>query len=132
MHDLRHSWRASWNQAQRARYRSLRPYRTYFGDRTKRLPSLSQLWATRSRLDLRDSRTFTLSGLLCRSAGGPLWSWAGTGPDLTTLRGSVQRSWKAGQRWSYGANISGKASLGGGTPYYVQEGLGYERICTRV
>jgi outer membrane protein assembly factor BamA len=121
-HDLRHSWRASWNQAHvrdtvAAAIPGLfrRPQSVY---------RLSQL-GLHAHLGPARLAHLPLSGLFADLLVDR-YGLGGTGPDLTTLRGSVQRSWKAGQRWSYGANISGKASLGGGTPYYVQEGLGYD------
>ncbi|MBK9422168.1 MAG: hypothetical protein IPN44_14140 [Flavobacteriales bacterium] len=122
LHDLRHSWRASWHKAS-VRDTVALAAPDFFGAGAGSI-SYPALGYTLT-LDLRDSRTFTLSGLYADLLVDR-YGLGGAGPDVTTVRASVQRSWKAGQRWSYGANLSGKASLGGGIPYYVQEGLGYD------
>lgn len=75
-------------------------------------------------LDRRDSRAFPLSG----SYGRLALEQCGIGPqqpDVTSLVATVQHSWKHGERWSLGASLGGKASLGTGAHYFLQEGLGY-------
>jgi outer membrane protein assembly factor BamA len=75
--------------------------------------------------DRRDSRTFALNGPYAE-LGIDRYGIGASSPGVTTLTGSLQRSWRQGQRWSFGAKLQGKATLGGNIPYFVQEGLGYD------
>lgn len=120
-HDLRHSWRASWNQAQVAdTVATARPDFLGGGRAQLSWPGLGYSLT----LDLRDSRTFPLEGIRADLLVDRFGLWL-PGPDLTTVRAGVQRCWKQGLRWSWGVGLSGKASLGGDVPYHLQEGLGY-------
>lgn len=121
-HDIRHSWGISWTDASvRDTVVARNPEYLMNGqDRTEYL-SLGYTFT----FDQRDSRAFPLSGsyarlILDRNGIGP------EQPDVTSLRATVQRSWKRGSRWSFGAGLNGKVSQGSEDHYYLQEGLGYE------
>src|SRR5690606_34941473 len=71
-----------------------------------------------------DSRSFPLSGTYAKLKLQQDGTGAGQ-PDVTALTAKLQRSWKRGARWSFGASVQGKASRGTRHHYFLQEGLGY-------
>ncbi len=76
-------------------------------------------------LDKRDSRAFPLAGPYARLSA-ERYGVGPQQPDATSLRLAVQHSVKQGQRWSFGASLTGKTSRGTGQHYFLQEGLGYD------
>lgn len=120
-HDIRHGWGISWTDAAvRDTVAARNP--EYLAAGKKRIEYLSLGYSF--TLDRRDSRAFPLSGTYLRLQ----LDRKGIGPqqvDVTDLRATVQRSWKRGTRWSFGASLKGKASRGSEHHYYLQEGLGY-------
>ena len=121
-HDVRHYLGASWTNAT-VRDTVVRRNPEYLTSGMQEMAYLSLNYAL--VLDQRDSRSFPLSGsyaklLLDHNGIGP------EQPDVTSLRAVVQRSWKRGQRWSFGGSLNGKVSAGSEDHYYLQEGLGYD------
>ena len=126
-HDVRHFFRVGCQQADvEDTVAVLTP--NYFGDGTV---STSYLFAGYTFIwDRRDLRFYPRSGHYAelkvdRMGLGLLSAEA---PDITTVYGAVKKWWSAGQRWTLGASASGKATLGGLPPYFVQEGLGYRNF----
>jgi outer membrane protein assembly factor BamA len=121
-HDLRHTWRASWTDANIRDTVALRNP-DYFIPGATHMAYLTLGYTF--AYDRRDSRTFALNGPYAE-LGIDRYGIGASSPGVTTLTGSLQRSWRQGQRWSLGAKLQGKATLGGNIPYFVQEGLGYD------
>ena len=121
-HDLRHTIGISWtdvNVSDTVVQRN--PEYLITGAETMAYLSLNYTLV----FDHRDSRSFPLQGsyaklTLDRNGIGP------EQPDVTSLRATVQRSWKHEQRWSLGLGLNGKVSAGSEDHYYLQEGLGYD------
>lgn len=120
-HDLRHTWSIFWNDVAVQDTVLLRnPEFLSRGSRRAEFLTLGYSVV----FDRRDSRAFPLSGSYAKlelqhSGLGP------EQPEVTNLQAAVQRSWKKGQRWSFGGSLAGKVSAGSGDHYFLQEGLGY-------
>ncbi|MBL7950659.1 MAG: BamA/TamA family outer membrane protein [Flavobacteriales bacterium] len=122
-HDIRHSWRLSFTQAD-VRDTVTRTAIDYFDG-----PSTHTRYLTLGYSfvrDRRDSRAFTRAGqyqevkldryglgLLDRSA-----------PDITTAYATTKHWFQLKPKWTLGLSARGKYTFGT-PPYYVQEGLGY-------
>ncbi len=78
-------------------------------------------------LDRRDAKPYPLKGLLVEVGADRLGLGFGgrAEPDVTVLSGTLARHWRPHARWSMGASLRGRSTLGGRIPYYNQEGLGY-------
>ena len=77
--------------------------------------------------DRRDSRVYPRTG---DHAELRLWRYGlGIGdrnaPSITTAYATLKHWQKLSERWTVSLTGRAKATLGGPTPYYVQEGLGY-------
>lgn len=122
-HDIRHSWRLSFTQAE-VRDTIAHAAIDYFDGPSTHTRFLtlgySLIW------DRRDSRAFTRTGqyqelkvdryglgLLDRSA-----------PDITTTYVTTKHWFALHPKWTLGLSARGKYTFGT-PPYYVQEGLGY-------
>ncbi|MBL7963037.1 MAG: BamA/TamA family outer membrane protein [Flavobacteriales bacterium] len=77
--------------------------------------------------DTRDSRFFAHRGhyLEVKVDRIGLGNRGGIDPDITKLYAAVRRWWRTGERTTFAGSLSGKATIGPFTPYFVQEGLGY-------
>lgn len=121
-HDFRHIWRVKWTDATvQDTVVERNPY--YFTPGAAHLAYLTLGYTL--AYDHRDSRTFPLNGPYMRLSIDQ-YGLGGNTPRVTALTSTVQRSWKRGGRWSIGASLKGKTTLGGNIPYSVQEGLGYD------
>lgn len=120
-HYIRHGWSAEWNEVA-VTDTVVRRNADYLMRGAGQTGYLSLAYSM--VLDRRDSRAFPLSG----SYGRIALEHHGAGsrqPDVTSLRATVQHSWKRGERWSLGASLAGKTSQGTDEHYFLQEGLGY-------
>lgn len=120
-HDMRHSLALRWSGINVEDTVLLRnPEYVSKGVRHASFPSLGYSVV----MDRRDSRAFPLSGYFAKlelEQNG----FTADQPMVTNLSAAVQRSWKHGQRWSFGASLAAKASAGSEDHYFLQEGLGY-------
>ncbi len=121
-HDLRHIWRAKWTDAN-VLDTVVERNPDYFTPGATHLAYLSLGYTL--AYDQRDSRSFPLNGIYADLSINQ-YGIGGNTPQVTTLTSTVQRSWKRGERWSFGASVKGKTTLAGDIAYYVQEGLGYD------
>ena len=122
-HDIRHSMRLSFTQAEVADTITRTALDYFDGPSTHtRFLTLGYglIW------DQRDSRIYARAGhyeefrldryglgLLDRSA-----------PDITTAYGTTKQWWKLHDKWTIALSLRGKYTMGT-PPYYVQEALGY-------
>lgn len=120
-HDLRHVLRVAYTDAD-VLDTVLERTSDYFSDGASRMTYITLGYSL--ILDKRDSRTFPLAGSYADIRVDHM-GLGDEGPDLSTIRSTLQRSWKKGRRWSAGASLTGKVSWGSDQPYALQEGLGY-------
>ena len=78
--------------------------------------------------DARDSKIYPRSGYYadCRIDRYGLGFGGQNEPGITTVVGTLLRSWRVGERWSFGGSARGKATIGPPPPYYNQVALGYD------
>ena len=78
--------------------------------------------------DVRDSKVFPRSGYYTdlRIDRYGLGIGGVNEPGITTIISTFLRSWRVGDRWSFGGSVKGKVTLGPRLPYYNQLGLGYD------
>lgn len=120
-HDIRHAWYANWSEWS-VRDTVLERNPEYLTNGATGTGYLTLGYSV--VLDRRDSRAYPLNGTYAKLE----LQRHGIGsaqPEVTNLTGNAQRSWKRGERWSFGGSVAGKTSAGSADHYFLQEGLGY-------